>query len=167
MFLPCSINKYDHVANTEATPNPGFAYFSEDPDSKRLYRLKFEIHIFHKVTAHILYLIGTFLLLNTMHLVLKGSTLEVEPVWLDLLDSYYIKSAMMFAAGVIPLLLISFGFLYVYYNYCHPWVSEGVSVGFEPQDNGLWEPSLQRQSPGRVSTSLFHFSSFLKFWLNS
>ena len=153
MFLPCSVNTYDHVADNEATLNPGFAYFSEDPNSKRLYRLKFEIHIFHKVTVHILYLIGTCFLLSTTHLVLKASTLEVEPVWLDMLDFYYIKNAMIFAAGVIPILLISFGLLYLYYNNCHPWVSEGVSVGFEPQDNdGLWEPfSSQVHSRGKIS----------------
>ena len=153
MFLPSSVNKYDHVADNEATLNPGFAYFSEDPNSKRLHRLKFEIHIFHKVTMHISYLVGTLFLLNTTHLILKASTLEVEPVWLDFLNSYYIRSAMIFAACMIPILLISFGFLYVYYNYCHPWVSEGVSVGFEPQDNEFWQPfSPQGQSSGKIST---------------
>ena len=133
MFLPSSVNKYDHVADNEATLNPGFAYFSEDPNSKRLYRLKFETHVFHKVTMHISYLVGTLFLLNTTHLILEASTLEVEPVWLDLLDSYYIRSAMIFAACMIPILLISFGFLYVFYNYCHPWVAEGVSVGLNPR----------------------------------
>ena len=153
-FLPCSFNKYDHVADNEATLKPGFAYFSEDPNSKRLYRLKFEIHIFHKITLHILYLIGTCFLLSTAHLVLKASTLEVEPLWLDLLDFVYIRNAMIFAGGVIPLVLISFGLLYLYYKYCHPWVSEGVSVGFEPQDNnGFWEPfSSQGHSRGKIST---------------
>ena len=38
MFLPCAINNYDHVADDEATVNPGFSYFSKDPTSKRLYR---------------------------------------------------------------------------------------------------------------------------------
>ena len=163
MFLPCSVNKYDHVADNEAMLNPGFLYFSKDPISKCLYRLKFEIHMFHKVTVHILYLSSTLCFINTFHLVLKASTLEVEPMWLDLLDSYYIRSAMIFAASMIPILLVSFGLLYVYYNYCHPWVSEGVSVGFEPQDNGLWEPSLQRQSPGKCLHNIFTFQAFFNF----
>ena len=44
--------------------------------------------------------------------------------------------------GLLPLLFLSFGFLYVYYKKCHPWVSEGVSVGFEPLDNEIWKPTL-------------------------
>ena len=136
MFLPSANNNYDQVGNDEATLNPGFSYFSKDPKSKYLYRLKFEIHIFHKVLLHILYLIISFCLLNTIHLVLKESTLEVNPQWLELLNFYYVKYAMMILAGMIPMLLVSFGLLYVYYNYCHPWKSEGISVGFEPMDKG-------------------------------
>ena len=140
MFLPCSVNKFDHVADIETTLNPGFSYFSNDPQSKRLYRLKFEIHIFHKIVMHVLYLVGTFVLINTAHLVFEAGTLEVDPDWLDLLDAHYIKISMIFAACVIPMLLVSFGMLHVYYNHCHPWTSEGISVGFEPKDNGLWKP---------------------------
>ena len=154
MFLPSASNNYDHVGDEEATVNPGFSYFSRDPTSKRLYRLKFEIHIFHKVIMHTLYLISTFCLLNTIHLVFKESTLEVNPQWLDLLlNTKYVKNSMMIMAGMIPLLLLSFGFLYVYYNYCHPWVSEGISVGFEPMDNGFWRPFLsQEHSQGNLKT---------------
>ena len=32
----------------------------------------------------------------------------------------------------VPLLIATFGLLYVFYRVFHPWVSEGISVGFEP-----------------------------------
>ena len=154
MFLPCSVNKFDHLADNESTLNPGFSYFSNDPQSKRLYRLKFEIHIFHKVVVHVLYLVGTFFLINTAHLVFKAGTLEVDPDWLDLLDAHYMKISMIFAACMIPMLLVSFGMLHVYYNHCHPWTSEGISFGFEPKDNGFWKP---------FSPQGHHKSKFLSF----
>ena len=63
---------------------------------------------------------------------MKEIALDVNPKWLDYLNYYYVNSAMVIMACMIPLLLFSFGGLYVYYNYCHPWVSEGISLGFEP-----------------------------------
>ena len=150
MFLPSSNNNYDHIANEETTVNSGFSYFSRDPTSKRLYRLKFEIHIFHKVSLHTLYLICTFTLLCTSHFVLKRSTLIINPQWLEFLTTFHAKWAMVCSACMIPLLLISFGFLYVYYNFCHPWISEGISVGFEPRDTEPWRPySNQQKSEGK------------------
>ena len=38
----------------------------------------------------------------------------------------------LFIVGSIPLLLATFGILYTFYQYFHPWTSEGISVGFEP-----------------------------------
>ena len=38
----------------------------------------------------------------------------------------------LFIAGSIPFLLATFGMLYFFYRVCHPWLSEGISVGFEP-----------------------------------
>ena len=153
MFLPSSTNTYDHVADDQSTINPGFSYFSEDPISKQLYQLKFETHIFHKICVHVLYLFSTYLLLNTVHLISKESTVEVNPAWLEILDAYYMKCAILFVSAMIPLLIISFGLLYVYYEYCHPWVSDGVSVGFEPLDNGLWKPfTAKEHSSGKKFT---------------
>ena len=43
---------------------------------------------------------------------------------------------------MLPILGMSFFFLYVYYKYCHPWLKEGVSVGFEPKDQEMWKYSL-------------------------
>ena len=51
---------------------------------------------------------------------------------------------MIFIICMIPLLLFSFGLIYIYYTYCHPWVSEEVSVGFEPEDNEIWKPELEQ-----------------------
>ena len=135
MFLPGSFNNYDHIADDELTVNPGCSYFSKDITSKQLYRLKFGIQIFHKVLLHVLYLICTSGLLNTVHIVLEAGTIEVNPSWLGLLDIYHFKSAIMCACGIIPTLIVSFGLLYIYYNHCHPWVSEGISVGFDPLAN--------------------------------
>ena len=70
-----------------------------------------------------------------VHIVLEAGTIEVNPSWLGLLDIYHFKSAIMCACGIIPMLIVSFGLLYVYYNHCHPWVSEGISVGFDPLAN--------------------------------
>ena len=42
---------------------------------------------------------------------------------------------------MLPILGMSFFFLYVYYKYCHPWLKEGVSVGFEPMDQEMWKYS--------------------------
>ena len=36
---------------------------------------------------------------------------------------------------MFPILLMSYGFLYLYYTKFHPWKSNGISVGFEPKDN--------------------------------
>ena len=135
MFLPSSNNNYNHVVDDESTANPGFSYFSKDPTSKHLYRLKFETHIFRKVTMHLIYMISTFFFLNTIHLVL-----EINPGWLGLFKSYSFFIGMAFSVGIFPTLVLSFGLLYCYYTYFHPWVSEGVSVGFEPLDNEIWKP---------------------------
>ena len=157
MFLPSSMNTYDHVADNQSTVKPGFLYFSKDPTSKQLYRLKFETHIFYKICVHSLYLISTYLLLNTLHLISKESTVEVNPAWLEILDAYYMKCAIIFVSAMIPLLLISFGLLYVYYEYCHPWVSDGVSVGFEPLDNGLWKPfEAKERNLGKLFTKVLN-----------
>ena len=47
---------------------------------------------------------------------------------------------------MLPILGMSFFFLYVYYKYCHPWLKEGVSVGFEPRDQELWKFSIASSS---------------------
>jgi hypothetical protein len=41
-------------------------------------------------------------------------------------------SVQLFIACSIPLLLATFGMLYAFYKFFHPWTSEGISVGFEP-----------------------------------
>ena len=37
----------------------------------------------------------------------------------------------LFILGSIPFLFATFGMLYLFYHVFHPWVSEGISVGFE------------------------------------
>ena len=39
----------------------------------------------------------------------------------------------MFILGTLPFLAATFGMLYIFYQFFHPWKSEGVSVGFEPR----------------------------------
>ena len=41
-------------------------------------------------------------------------------------------SVQIFITTSIPLILSTFGMLYLFYRKFHPWVSEGISVGFEP-----------------------------------
>ena len=38
----------------------------------------------------------------------------------------------LFIVASIPLLIGTFGMLLIFYRVFHPWVSEGISVGFEP-----------------------------------
>ena len=56
-------------------------------------------------------------------------------VWLS---SNFSFSVNVLAVGMVPLLALSYGLLYAYYTFCHPWLSEGVSLGFEPRDLGRW-----------------------------
>ena len=151
LLLPCSVNKFDHITDEESTVAPGLSYFGKEKKSRHVYRLKFETHIFHKVLVHILYLISTCVLLATIQTVTEASTLEVYP-----LEFYYMRLSMMILTGMVPMLLVSFGFLHLYYKYCHPWVSEGISAGFEPMGNDLWKPfSSQGSSDGMLNIIFF------------
>ena len=49
------------------------------------------------------------------------------------------------AVGLVPLLLLSYLLLYTFYTSCHPWLSEGVSLGFEPRAGGRWRH--QQEAP--------------------
>ena len=51
---------------------------------------------------------------------------------------------------MFPILLMSYGFLYLYYTECHPWKSNGISVGFEPKDKEIWRPQLGKGTPGPI-----------------
>ena len=106
---------------------------------------------FHKVLVHFLYLISTCVLLSTIGTVTKISTLDVCP-----LGSDHMRLSMMILTGMVPMLLVSFGFLHLYYCYCHPWVSEGISAGFEPMGNGLW-----KSSDGMLNMILYLHKYFL------
>ena len=56
MFLPSAQNTHEHIDNAGSNSlleswmshgsNYGFNYFSSDSTSRRLYRLKFELHIY-------------------------------------------------------------------------------------------------------------------------
>ena len=85
MFLPSAHNNLSHVDNKEAFSNPGFYYFSKDPLSRELYRLRFEIQLFCKVLMHTFYLVFSFILINTIHLLLLSSTVLSNDYWLSLL----------------------------------------------------------------------------------
>ena len=90
MFLPSAKNKYSQINDRESTgcrSYNGFHYFSKDPLSKQLYHLKFEMHIFRKVIMHMFYLTASFILLNSMHLILKESTVGDLTInfWLEVL----------------------------------------------------------------------------------
>ena len=83
MFLPSSNNDLSHVNDKESTLNPGFHYFSRDPLSKELYRLRFEVQLFCKVLMHTFYLAFSFLFLNVIHLLLLSSTVVQSDYWLS------------------------------------------------------------------------------------
>ena len=95
MFLPSSHNDLSHVDNKESFPNPGFYYFSKDPLSRELYRLRFEIQLFCKVLMHTFYLVFTFLLINTIHLLLLSSTVLSTDYWVSKLHDQDMWQARM------------------------------------------------------------------------
>ena len=53
---------------------------------------------------------------------------------------------------MLPILAVSYAFLYVYYKWCHPWLKEGVSLGFEPNDQEMWKFSSSSSSGGKRFT---------------
>ena len=54
--------------------------------SRQLYRLRFELQLFNKLAMHTFYLVASFLLMNTIHLVMRASTLSTTNYvdWLQL-----------------------------------------------------------------------------------
>ena len=83
MFLPSSHNNLSHINNQESFANPGFFYFSKDPLSKELYRLRFETQLFCKVLMHTFYLAFSFVFLNILHLLLLSSTVLSNDYWVS------------------------------------------------------------------------------------
>ena len=170
MFLPSSHNNLSHVNNKESFVNPGFYYFSKDPLSKELYRLRFEVQMFCKVLMHTFYLGVSFFFLNTLHLLLLSSTvlsndhwvskLHDQDSWQTMIGNFFssvqililVKKILIFHPPVsaltlmLPFLILSFALLYVYYKHCHPWLKEGVSVGFEPLDQEMWNFSTRSKT---------------------
>ena len=69
-FLPSAHNSHTHIADQGSTHSPGFFYFSKDPLSKKLYQLRFELHLYHMVTMHLFYFISTFVLINLLDIIL-------------------------------------------------------------------------------------------------
>ena len=86
MFLPSAHNSHSHIADKGSTHSPGFFYFSKDPLSKKLYRLRFELHLYHMVIMHMFYFISTFVLVNLLDIVFYESTIGYEGSWLRLLQ---------------------------------------------------------------------------------
>ena len=39
----------------------------------------------------------------------------------------------------VPCLILTFATLFVYYRFFHPWKSEGISVGFAPENDEKWK----------------------------
>ena len=143
MFLPSSNNDLSHVHNKESFENPGFYYFSKDPLSRDLYRLRFEVQLFCKVLMHTFYLGFSFLFLNILHILLQISTVAKSDNWASKLhpqlSPHVCSLVSAVTLGMLPCLLLSFALLLIYYKCCHPWLKEGVSVGFEPRDQELWK----------------------------
>ena len=86
MFLPSASNNYKHICSRGSTPNPGFYYFSKDPISRKLFRLRFEVQIFCKFAMHLFYLTTAFIEINLMHILLRESTAVTNSFWLQILN---------------------------------------------------------------------------------
>ena len=147
MFFPAAKNCHAHLNNSGLSLNPGFFYFSNDPLTRRLYRLRFEAQVFCKVAMHFFYLVTSFAMLSTVHIVLDFSTVRSSTYAFEMIEWVWAKPVLeALALGMIPLLLLSFGLLHLYYNVCHPWRSEGVSAGFQPFDQEMWKPFSDQQN---------------------
>jgi len=143
MFLPSANNQHEQISSPGSVKDPGFYYFSKDPLSRKLYQLRFEIQIFCKVSMHLFYITMSFVMINMLHLLFEWSTILPSYFWLEILDGKWVSMLVtMLTLGTLPLLLLSFGFLHLYYTRFHPWRSEGVSLGFEPLDKEIWRPLI-------------------------
>ena len=157
MFLPSARNCHKHLNDSGASLNPGFFYFSKDPLSRRLYRLRFETQVFCKVAMHFFFLAITLAMLSTIHLVLDLSTVAFSTYLFEVIEWVWVRPLLnALTLGTIPLLLLSFGLLHLYYTVCHPWRSEGVSVGFQPNDQETWKPFSHHPNGWYLYNKMFH-----------
>jgi len=151
MFLPSANNTHDQITSPGSVKDPGFYYFSKDPLSRKLYQLRFEIQIFCKVSMHLFYITMSFVMINMLHLLFEWSTILPSYFWLEILEGKWVSLLVtILTLGTLPLLLLSFGCLHLYYTRFHPWRSEGVSLGFEPNDKEVWRPLIP-ESRGEAS----------------
>jgi len=158
MFLPSANNTHDQIISPGSVKDPGFYYFSKDPLSRKLYQLRFEIQIFCKVCMHLFYITMSFVMINMLHLLFEWSTILPSYFWLEILEGKWVSLLVtILTLGTLPLLLLSFGCLHLYYTRFHPWRSEGISLGFEPQDKEVWRPLIP-ESRGEASwgTGVWH-----------
>ena len=154
MFLPSANNQHDHIMSPGSVKDPGFYYFSKDPVSRKLYQLRFEIQIFCKVCMHLFYITMSFIMINMLHLLFEWSAILPSYFWLEILDGKWVSLLVtILTLATLPLLLLSFGCLHLYYTHFHPWRSEGVSLGFEPWDNEIWRPLNPEKHGKPISSS--------------
>ena len=84
MFFPCASNNFDQLSSSSSTPQaPGFSYFSCHTLSRKLYRLKFEVQIFNKCMMHIFYVMTSLVLINSVHILLRMSTVQNNAFFLS------------------------------------------------------------------------------------
>ena len=90
-----------------------------------------------------------------LHLLFEWSTILPSYFWLEILEGKWVSLLVtILTLGTLPLLLLSFGCLHLYYTRFHPWRSEGVSLGFEPQDKEVWRPLIP-ESRGKIFTEVY------------
>ena len=95
MFLPCASNSYEHLSSSGTFLAPGFSYFSNDPITRKLYRLKFEVQIFSKCLMHLFYIVSSFILINTIHVLLSICTVQKNTFYLNNLEIPEVKFLSM------------------------------------------------------------------------
>ena len=88
MFLPSATNHTNQLTSVA----PGFSYFSRDPLSRKLYRLKFEVQIFCKCMMHLFYVASSFVLINTIHIFLQLCTVQNNAYYLSSLQVKEVKT---------------------------------------------------------------------------
>ena len=134
LFLPVATNTYSELESLP-TVERKYQHFSKNQLSRSMYRLRFTIDLICRIVMQNFYILLSLIFLHTSHILLHWGIASF-PHHLQI-TTYPEYATLLKVCALVsyPALILSFGFLYLYYQKCHPWKSEGLSIGFEPSDS--------------------------------
>ena len=158
-FLPVPMNKYE---NFESLPtiDQKYHYFSNNPLSRHLFRHRFKINLICRIVIQNFYILLSLIFLHTSHFFLDLGLAEF-PFHLQITTYPEFKILLQVCAiASYTSLFLSFMLLKIYYDWCHPWKSEGLSFGYEPND--AWSkrrsPIVMAEGNEKIMTGQWHSS---------